>query len=143
MLQRRCRMSVPLILTFVSTMAFAIQFLIFAYLYSSHRVRFFRYLLWAWGAYTLSKGLHLVNALVPALAYPMTFCIAVASVSAAGFTLAAALAHRWNYLLHRRDLAVGVAIAVILPVTSGIWDGDQRLAAVALGAVQVAAGVLF
>src|SRR6185295_19330771 len=54
-------MSVPLMLTFVTTVVFAIQLLIFAYLYSSHRVRFFRYLLLAWGAYTLSKGLKLVD----------------------------------------------------------------------------------
>src|SRR5437667_86447 len=52
-------MPAPLILTFVSTVAFAVQLLIFAYLYSSHRVRFFQYLLLAWGAYTLSKGLTL------------------------------------------------------------------------------------
>ena len=57
-------MSVPLMLTFVSTVVFAIQLLIFAYLYSSHRVRFFRYLLLAWGAYTLSKGLKLVDVFV-------------------------------------------------------------------------------
>jgi len=55
-------MPVPLLLTFVSTVAFAIQLLIFAYLYSSHRVRFFQYLLLAWGAYTLSKGLKLGRA---------------------------------------------------------------------------------
>ena len=35
-------MSVPLMLTFVSTVVFAIQLLIFVYLYSSHRVRFFQ-----------------------------------------------------------------------------------------------------
>ena len=58
-------MSVPLMLTFVSTVVFAIQLLIFAYLYSSHRVRFFQYLLLAWGAYTLSKGLKLVDVALP------------------------------------------------------------------------------
>src|SRR5256885_12210162 len=63
-------MSVPLVLTFVSTVAFAIQLLIFAYLYSSHRVRFFEYLLLAWGAYTLSKGLRLVDGLVLNVYHP-------------------------------------------------------------------------
>ncbi|PYN18681.1 MAG: hypothetical protein DME05_00030 [Candidatus Rokuibacteriota bacterium] len=53
-------MPAPLVLTFVSTVAFAIQLLIFAYLYSSHRVRFFQYLLVSWGAYTLSKGLKVI-----------------------------------------------------------------------------------
>lgn len=42
-------MPVTLMLTFVSTLAFAVQFLIFVYVYSSHRVPFFLYLLWAWG----------------------------------------------------------------------------------------------
>ncbi|PYN74217.1 MAG: hypothetical protein DMD97_17970, partial [Candidatus Rokuibacteriota bacterium] len=54
-------MPAPLVLTFVSTVAFAIQLLIFAYLYSSHRVRFFQYLLVSWGAYTLSKGLKVID----------------------------------------------------------------------------------
>src|SRR5437764_14749912 len=63
-------MPVPLLLTFVSTVAFAIQLLIFAYLYSSHRVRFFQYLLLACGAYTLSKGLKLVDMVVYDLAQP-------------------------------------------------------------------------
>jgi hypothetical protein len=65
-------MSLPLMITFVSTLAFAIQLLIFAYLYSSHRVRFFHYLLWAWGAYTLSKGIKLFDVLVVDGA-PVTF----------------------------------------------------------------------
>src|SRR5439155_24297495 len=63
-------MPAPLILTFVSTVAFAVQLLIFAYLYSSHRVRFFQYLLLAWGAYTLSKGLKLVDVLVLGVDHP-------------------------------------------------------------------------
>src|ERR687888_1344794 len=90
---RRLSMPVPLLLTFVSTVAFAIQLLIFAYLYSSHRVRFFHYLLWAWGAYTLSKGVKLLDVLVPG-AIPLGIAIDVATVAAVGLTLAAALAHR-------------------------------------------------
>src|SRR5918996_855495 len=86
-------MSVPLILPFVSTVAFAIQFLIFAYLYSSHRVRFFQYLLFAWGAYTVSKGLKLVDVLVLDRVEP-SFATAFAGVAAVGLTLAAAFAHR-------------------------------------------------
>lgn len=136
-------MSLPLTLTFVSTVAFAIQFVIFAYLYSSHRVRFFSYLLWAWGAYTLSKGLYLVDALVPGLGSAADVGIAIATVAAAGFTLAAALAHRWDYRLHRRDVVVGAAIAAMVAVTSARWDPDLRVAGLALGAFQIGAGVLF
>jgi len=47
-------MSVPLILTFVSTVVVVFQFLIFVALYSSQRVRFFPYLLWANGRGRLS-----------------------------------------------------------------------------------------
>ena len=83
-------MSVPLMLTFVSTVVFAIQLLIFVYLYSSHRVRFFQYLLLAWGAYTLSKGLRLVDALFLDIHHP-SFVTDVTTIAAVGFTLAAAV----------------------------------------------------
>jgi len=136
-------MSLPLILTFVSAVAFAIQFVIFAYLYSSHRVRFFRYLLWAWAAYTLSKGLMLLDVLAPRLTFAVDPGIAIPTVAAAGFTLAAALAHRWDYQLGRRDIVVGVAIATALAVTSAVRDPELRAAGVVLGAAQIAAGVIF
>src|SRR5260370_34477426 len=105
-------MPVPLVLTFVSTVAFAIQLLIFAYLYSSHRVRFFQYLLLAWGAYTLSKGLKLVDGLVFNLEEP-SIATGVATVAAVGFMLAAAFAYRWNYRLRGRDLVIVGAVAVM------------------------------
>jgi signal transduction histidine kinase len=136
-------MSLPLILPFVSTVAFAIQFLIFAYLYSSHRVRFFQYLLWAWGAYTVSKGLKLVEAVVPELAPVTTICIVVATIAATGFTVAAALAHRWDYRVRPRDFVLSAVAAVAIAATSGSWDADHQLVGVALGTFQVAAGVLF
>src|SRR5213594_1266227 len=88
----------PLVLTFVSTVAFAIQLLIFAYLYSSHRVRFFQYLLVSWGAYTLSKGLKLVDVLVLDIDHA-SFATEVSTIAAVGLTLAAAFAHRWDYRL--------------------------------------------
>src|SRR6266508_3321430 len=102
-------MPAPLILTFVSTLAFAIQLLIFAYLYSSHRVRFFQYLLLAWGAYTLSKGLRLVDGLVLDVQHP-SFATDVATVAAVGFTLAASFAHRWDYRLRGRDVQIAAGV---------------------------------
>ena len=42
-------------LVLASALTLTLQFLIFAYLYSSHRVRFFRYLLLAWGLMSLAK----------------------------------------------------------------------------------------
>src|SRR5499425_2864983 len=135
-------MPAPLTLTFISTVAFAIQLLIFAYLYSSHRVRFFRYLLFAWGAYTLSKGLKLVDALVFGLDQT-SMPTGVATVAAVGFMLAAALAYRWNYRISARDLVVGSAVALGLALANDLSSVDERLIGVGLGAVQVAAGVLF
>jgi signal transduction histidine kinase len=137
-------MPLPLTLTFVSTVAFAIQLLIFAYLYSSHRVRFFQYLLLAWGAYTLSKGLKLVDVLAFEL-YRPSLGTEVASVAAVGLMLAAACAHRWNYRLRARDVVTGAAAALVLALASEIGPGDeaQRVVGVALGGVQIAAGLLF
>jgi signal transduction histidine kinase len=137
-------MPAPLTLTFISTVAFAIQLLIFAYLYSSHRVRFFQYLLLAWGAYTLSKGLKLVE-LVVLGSDQTSFATGVVTVAAVGFTLAASFAHRWDYRLRGRDLLVGAGVAGLLVLASGLGGDDegQRVVGVALGAVQMAAGMLF
>ncbi len=134
-------MPVPLVLTFVSTVAFAIQLLIFAYLYSSHRVRFFQYLLLAWGAYTLSKGLKLVDVLVLGIDRA-SFATDVATVAAVGFTVAAAFAHRWGYRLRGRDVMIGTGLAVLLSLASdvGAADEGQRVVGVVLGAAQMAAG---
>jgi signal transduction histidine kinase len=137
-------MPVPLVLTFVSMVAFAIQLLIFAYLYSSHRVRFFQYLLLAWGAYTLSKGLKLVDVLVLNIEQP-SFLTEIAPVAAVGFTLAAAFAHRWDYRLCARDVLAGIGVAVLLAFAGAVGPSDegQRIVGVGLGMVQIAAGVLF
>jgi signal transduction histidine kinase len=134
-------MPAPLILTFISTVAFAIQLLIFAYLYSSHRVRFFQYLLLAWGMYTLSKGLRLVDGVVLDAQHP-SFATDLATVAAVGFTLAASFAHRWDYRLRGRDVLVGSGIAVLLALTAS-GDTGQRVVGVSLGAVQIATGLLF
>jgi signal transduction histidine kinase len=134
-------MPAPLMLTFVSTVAFAIQLLIFAYLYSSHRVRFFQYLLLSWGAYTLSKGLKCIDGLLLDVHYP-SFATELATVAAVGFTLAASLAHRWDYRLRGRDVLVAAGVAVLLAFYSSD-DTSQRVVGVILGGVQMAAGVLF
>jgi signal transduction histidine kinase len=137
-------MSAPLILTFVSTVAFAVQLMIFAYLYQSHRVRFFQYLLLAWGAYTLSKGLKLVDVLVLDVDHP-SFVTDLATIAAVGLTLAAAFAHRWGYRLHTRDVVIGAAVAIGLTLAGDVGTGEdtQRAVGIALGAAQVAGGLLF
>ena len=135
-------MSLPLILTFVSTLAFAIQLLIFAYLYSSHRVRFFHYLLWAWGAYTLSKGLKLLEVLLLDTGGVIAFAMDVATVAAVALTLAAALAHRWDYRLDAHDVAVGIGLAIVVAAVSDVGGGGH-VVGMGLGALQIATGVLF
>ncbi|MGH7304000.1 MAG: two-component system sensor histidine kinase NtrB [Candidatus Rokuibacteriota bacterium] len=136
-------MPAPLILTFVSTVAFAVQLLIFAYLYSSHRVRFFQYLLLAWGAYTLSKGLKLVDVLVLDVDHP-SFVTDLTTVAAVGFTLAAALAHRWSYRFSARDLLLGAAVAVGLTVAGDLsGETTQHAVGITLGVVQIGTGLLF
>src|SRR5262249_47625095 len=137
-------MSVPLMLTFVSMVVFAIQLLIFVYLYSSHRVRFFRYLLLAWGAFTLSKGLKLVDVFLLHLQRP-SFATDLTTVAAVGFTLAAAMAHRWDYRLRDRGLVIGAAAVVVLALASGVDAGErgEHVVGLILGVVQMSAGVLF
>ena len=136
-------MPAPLILTFVSTVAFAVQLLIFAYLYSSHRVRFFQYLLLAWGAYTLSKGLKLVDVLLLDVDHP-SFVTDLTTVAAVGLTLAAAFAHRWSYRLSARDVLIGTAVAVGLTLAGDVSvDETQRAVGITLGVVQMATGFLF
>ena len=137
-------MPAPLILTFVSTVAFAVQLLIFAYLYKSHRVRFFQYLLLAWGAYTLSKGLKLIDVLVLDVDHP-SFVTELTTVAAVGFTLAAAFAHRWAYRLRARDVLIGIALAVGLTLAGDLsaTGETQRAVGITLGVVQIAAGLLF
>src|SRR4029453_16461610 len=134
-------MSAPLILTFISTVAFAIQLLIFAYLYSSHRVRFFQYLLLAWGAYIVSKGLRLVDGIVLDVQHP-SFATDLATVAAVGFTLAGSFAHRWDYRLRGRDVLAGFGVTVLLALAAGSDEG-QRAVGIALGVIQIAAGLLF
>jgi len=136
-------MPAPLILTFVSTVAFAVQLLIFAYLYSSHRVRFFQYLLLAWGAYTLSKGLKLVDVLVLGVDHP-SFVTDLTTVAAVGLTLAAAFAHRWGYRFSARDVLLGSAVAVGLTLAGDLsGEATQRAGGITLGLVQMATGLLF
>ena len=135
-------MSAPLMLAFISTLAFAIQFLIFVYLYSSHRVRFFSYFLWAWGLFTVSKGLKL--AALP-IGVDLTPLVNGATALAPLCLLAAGLAYRWDYHLRRRDLAVAAVVALGV---AGLGDLSEStwprcMVGMALGAIHVAAGLAF
>ena len=140
-------MPVPVFLKLSAAIIFGIQFLIFAYLYSSHRVPFFRYLVWAWGLFVVAKVSALSVALVPG-----------ASVGALGFVadfdgvladlavLAAALAFGWGYRVRWRHALAGSAYAALLtllmhlPATAGALVTPIRVLG---GATFVAAGAAF
>ena len=92
-------------LVLASALTLTLQFLIFAHLYSSHRVRFFRYLLLAWGLMSLAKGLHAGQILVPDLEI-LGALINTAFVGATLLVLAGGLAFRFDYQIRRRDLVI-------------------------------------
>src|SRR5262245_40884915 len=104
-------------LSFASCLTLTIQFLIFAYLYSSHRVRFFQYLLMAWGLMSLAKGLHLLRYLVPA-AEILDALINAVFFGATLLILAAGRAFRLEYRIQRRDLMIG-ALGMLIAATFG------------------------
>src|SRR5262249_36557197 len=73
---------------------------------------------------------------------PLGLAIDVATVAAVGFTLAAAFAHRWDYRLSPRDLALGGGLAVLIAAATEAADGAAaHLVGGGLGVVQGAAGV--
>jgi signal transduction histidine kinase len=138
-------MPLSLMLTFVSTLAFGIQFLIFAYLYSFYRVAFFHYLLWAWALFTVSKGLKFAEALLPVEPWLEALMVA-AGVAGPLCIVAAAAAYRWGYRMGRRDAALAAAIslgAAVLHEARPPGVGADAGVALALGLVQIAAGVMF
>src|SRR4030095_4240542 len=90
------------------------------------------------------KGLRLVDAFFLDIHHP-SLVTDVVTIAAVAFTLAAAFAHTWDYRLDRRDLRVGAGAVTLLALASGLGGNDegQRIVGLTLGAVQMAAGVLF
>src|SRR5260370_18475207 len=102
-------------LTFASVLTLTFQFLIFAYVYSSHRVRFFYYLLLAWGLMSVSKGLHLARTFLPewdVLSALLNASFLVATL----LVLASGLALRSDYRISQRALVIGGFRALVAPV---------------------------
>jgi len=134
-----------LMLTFTATLAFAIQFLIFVYVYASHRLRFFHYLLWAWGFFTLSKGLKLAEVVLPEGIHLHPLMNA-AGLAAQFCVLAGALAYRWDYRIRRRHALVAVLLAfavAMLGDLEALGGGSEVTFGAVLGVAQVAAGIVF
>jgi len=112
-------------LTFAAALSLTLQFLIFAYLYSFHRARFFYYLLLAWGLMSLCKGLYLARAFVPDLDVLSTLVNATSFVATL-LVLAGGLAFRSDYRIGPRDLLIGVLAGLAV---AGIGDLSDASAA--------------
>ena len=132
-------------LVFAAALSLTLQFLIFVYLYSFHRARFFHYLLLAWGLMSLCKGLYLARAFVPSLDV-LSALVSGTSFVATLLVLAGGLAFRTDYRIGRRDLLIGVLAGF---AAAGIGDlSDASVAArgfvgVVTGGVLIAAGLQF
>src|SRR5258708_16720949 len=99
-------------LTCASVLTLTFQFLIFAYVYSSHRVRFFYYLLLAWGLMSVSKGLHLARTFLPewdVLSALLNASFLVATL----LVLASGLALRSDYRISKRALVISGLAALV------------------------------
>ena len=110
-------------LTFASAFTLTMQFLIFVYLYSFHRERFFHYLLLAWGLMSLAKGLYLARAFmldsaVLSALNNATFFVATLLVLAGG------LAFRRDYRIGLRDVLIGGLGAVAAAGIGDLSDGS-------------------
>jgi len=130
---------------FLSALAFGTQFLIFVYLYSSHRVLFFRYLVWAWGFFTLSRGLRLLRVFVPGTV-GLTELLQAASVMAVFCVLSAGLLYRWDYRLKRRDVLIACLLALAMGILGDFTEAHLTIRATVgliLGGALIAAGRAF
>src|SRR5262244_1655314 len=145
-------MPISAALAFASCVTLTIQFLIFAYLYSSHRVRFFQYLLTAWGLMSAAKGLHLARSLVlarslaPGSAEILGSLISAVFFGATLLILAAGLAFRFDYRIGRRDLLIGVAGMLIAATFGDMSDASvtaRSFAGLATGGALLLASVQF
>ena len=110
-------------LTFASAFTLTLQFLIFVYLYSFHRERFFHYLLLAWGLMSLAKGLYLARAFVPDLEV-LSALINATFFVATLLVLAGGLAFRTDYRIGLRDALIGVLGGVAAAGIGDLSDGS-------------------
>jgi two-component system, NtrC family, sensor histidine kinase HydH len=138
-------MEVAMTLKFITTVALYLQLLTLVYLYSGNRARFFRYLVWAWGLFVVSKGSYIIQHFFPTAAGVIPLLNAAGSAGDL-LILAAALAYRRDYRLRWHHAALGVTYAVFssllsTPVEVGIEMPLSRR--IIGGSVLIAAGVAF
>ncbi len=93
-------MPVSVTLNLVATVALVVQLKIFIYIYLSNRVRFLRYLVWAWGCYVGSKTFEVARYFVPGAPALVETSVSLGTIGDF-LILASALALRWNYSIRR------------------------------------------
>ena len=127
-------MSIVLMLKFITALALFVQLLMLIYLYSSHRERFFRYMVWAWGLFVVSKGATIIQQVVPEATATLPLFHAVGSAGDL-FVLAAGLAYRGAYRLRWSHVALGIAYAIVsvFPGTTADLGLDMPVARRAVG----------
>jgi two-component system, NtrC family, sensor histidine kinase HydH len=132
-------------LKFITTVALYLQLLTLVYLYSGNRARFFRYLVWAWGLFVVSKGSYIVQIFFPSAEGMIPLLNAAGSMGDL-LILAAGLAFRWDYRLRWPHAALGVAYALLSSLLSVPMDGGIEMSLarrVVGGGALIAAGVAF
>jgi signal transduction histidine kinase len=132
-------------LTFASVLTLTFQFLIFAYVYSSHRVRFFYYLLLAWGLMSVSKGLHLARTFLPEWDV-LSALLNAAFLVATLLVLAGGLALRSDYRITKRALVIGGLGALVAAGFGDLSDASvtaRSTAGFVTGGILILAGLQF
>jgi signal transduction histidine kinase len=110
-------MAVAMTLKFITTVALYLQLLTLVYLYSGNRARFFRYLVWAWGLFVVSKGSYVIQHFFPQAGGVIPLLNAAGSAGDL-LILAAGLAYRQDYRLRPSHAVLGVVYAVLSSLLS-------------------------
>src|SRR5262247_2291031 len=138
-------MAVAITLKFITTVALYLQLLTLVYLYYDNRARFFRYLVWAWGLFGLSKGSYVIQHFFPSATGVIPLLNAAGSAGDL-LILAAGLAFRRNYGIRWYHAVLGVAYAVISSLLSAPSEMGLEMPLarrVVGGTALIAAGVAF
>jgi len=140
-------MLVAITLHTLSTLSLCVQLCIFLYLYFANpeRVRFFRYVIWAWGCFVLVKSAELAHELFPGSAGSTALMHAAGSAGVL-LVLAGGLAYRNAYRMRWPHASVGLALALLLalwqpPAAEGMAALPWR--EIVCGGLLIAGGLTF
>ena len=137
-------MPVSVTLNLVAAVVLAVQLKIFIYIYLSNRVRFFRYLVWAWGCYVGSETFEVAQYFVPGAPALVETSVSLGTIGDF-LILASALALRWNYSIRRLHV-LPVALYALYAAHYGPLfrlAGSDRSGWIVSGVVLLLAGLAF